>query len=142
VIYRERRIGFASSRNRRLQVLYSGRSSGSVPARRLTAVNDEPGLTDTIHFRTIDALQKALDQTYRRLIETARTDWKLLFAGREPADGSVSVRISDDELAEELGGIPHAGFGQQHRKSLNRKISRRLASADRRSKDNRSARTP
>jgi hypothetical protein len=60
--------------------------------------------------KTIEALQNALDQTYRQLLEAAKADWQLLFAGSDPTDSCVSVRISKQAVAEELAGLPRAGF--------------------------------
>ena len=39
------------------------------------------------HFR------HALDQSYRRLCEAARSDWERLF-GKDPADACVTVRVA------------------------------------------------
>jgi hypothetical protein len=40
--------------------------------------------------------QHALDQSYRRLCDAARSDWERLF-GRDPADACVTVRIAGAE---------------------------------------------
>jgi len=45
----------------------------------------------------IDGLQRALDQRYRRFIQTARADWERLFAGKDPTDACASVRVSPDQ---------------------------------------------
>ena len=65
---------------------------------------------DISQGKTIDALQLAIDQTYHHLVEIAKADWKRLFAGQDPADECVTVRVSDDEIADELAGVPRAAF--------------------------------
>ena len=67
-------------------------------------------LTDIGQCRTIESLQGALDQTYRRLIDQAKADWKQLFATSDPSDNSVSVHVSKEQMSEELAAIPRAGF--------------------------------
>ena len=64
-------------------------------------MNKEPSLTDTSQIRTIEMLQHALDNTYRRLVETAKADWQRLFAEPDPADmakicGSDSRKVQDN----------------------------------------------
>jgi hypothetical protein len=88
-------------------------------------MSKDPGLTHISHSRTIEALHKALDETYRQLLESAKSDWQRLFAGLDPSDASVTVRISEDELAEELAGIPRAGFLSLRKPAINRKVRRR-----------------
>jgi hypothetical protein len=77
--------------------------------------------------RTIESLHKALDQTYRHLLETAKTDWQRLFAGSDPGDDSVSVRISKEQIAEELAGTPTAALLHRQKKSLKHGGRRRVA---------------
>jgi hypothetical protein len=79
------------------------------------------------HCRSIESLQKALDQTYRYLLETAKADWQRLFAGQEPSDDSVSVRISKEEIAEELAGMPRAARIHKRDKPAKSSGRRRLA---------------
>ena len=79
-------------------------------------MNKQPSLTDTDRIRTIEVLQKALDQTYRRVLETAKADWDRLFAGQDPSDGSIRVRISNAEMVEELAGIPRTALAQARRR--------------------------
>lgn len=83
------------------------------------------GLTDISQCRTIDALQNALDEAYRRLVETAKADWNRLFAGQDPGDDSVTVRVSKDQIPEELAGLPRTGFVPVYRKPINRRSSQR-----------------
>lgn len=41
-----------------------------------------------------DGLNKALENKYSRILRTAGTEWDRRFAGRDPSDACVSVRIS------------------------------------------------
>jgi hypothetical protein len=44
--------------------------------------------------RLIDGLRQALDMNYSRLLETAKRQWENNFAGKDPSDACVSVRVS------------------------------------------------
>lgn len=85
------------------------------------------GLTEISQRKTIEALQKALDQTYRQLLETAKADWQRLFAAQDPADPFVTIRISESEIADELAGMPRAGLVSLPPRLGNGKVRRRLA---------------
>jgi len=61
----------------------------------------KPGLTGTTQSRTIEALQKALDRTYREMLKAAQEDWQLLFGGQDPANTSITVRISKTGVARD-----------------------------------------
>jgi hypothetical protein len=41
----------------------------------------------------MEDLHYALDDTYRRLLTTAKTDWQRLFGGQDSSDSCVSVQI-------------------------------------------------
>lgn len=41
-----------------------------------------------------EGLQQTLHQKYRRILQAAGAEWERRFAGREPSDACVSVRIS------------------------------------------------
>jgi hypothetical protein len=41
----------------------------------------------------VAGLERALDRTYRSLLKTAQRRWEQSFAGKEPSDACVSVRI-------------------------------------------------
>jgi hypothetical protein len=90
-------------------------------------MSTKPEVTRLSRCRTIESLHQALDQTYRYLVETAKADWQRLFAGQDPTDDSVSVRVSKDEIAQELAGTPRAGLIRKQRKMVNRNSDRRLA---------------
>ena len=90
-------------------------------------MSNEPGLTEKRWSLTIEALHKALNQTYQQFLETARTDWERLFEGQDPGDNSTRVRVSFSEMTEELAGIPRAGFARIRTKRINGKVRRHPA---------------
>ena len=58
--------------------------------------------------RLIDGLRQALNLNYARLLETARQEWEHNFAGKDPSDACVSVRITSGDsqsLSLPCGGI-------------------------------------
>jgi len=55
--------------------------------------------------RLISGLRQALDLNYGRVLATASAQWDRNFAGKDPSDACVRVRISS--------GIPCAGILQQ-----------------------------
>jgi hypothetical protein len=57
----------------------------------------------------------ALDQTYRRLRETAQADWKRLL-GADPADACVTVRIQTDRSTATRG----SGFLKSRRQRVSK----------------------
>jgi hypothetical protein len=44
--------------------------------------------------RLIDGLRQGLEINYSRLLETAKRQWENNFAGNDPSDACVSVRVS------------------------------------------------
>ena len=48
----------------------------------------------------IAGLERALDLSYRCLIRAARAEWDSRFAGKEPSDACVTVRITERETNE------------------------------------------
>ena len=52
--------------------------------------------------RLITGLRQALDVNYARVLASARTRWEAHFAGNDPSDSCVSVRISS---GKPLAGI-------------------------------------
>ena len=86
-----------------------------------------PGLTEFSQRRSIEALHQALDHTYRLLLETAKADWKRLFAGQDPRDSCVNVHISEEQMADELAAVPHARLVPIRSKRISGKVRRRLA---------------
>jgi hypothetical protein len=79
------------------------------------------------HRRTIESLQRLLDERYQYLLQTAKADWHRLFADEDPTDTCVSVHISTSAIADELSAAPRAGFLPARAKPTNGKVRRRLA---------------
>lgn len=54
------------------------------------------GLTESelIKFEINASFENAIDQSFRRVLETARAVWERKFAGQEASDACVSVRIA------------------------------------------------
>jgi hypothetical protein len=69
-------------------------------------------LTDTVidSHRLIAGLRQALDMNYARVLAAAQTRWEAHFAGNDPSDACVSVRISS--------GKPMAGILRKSAGSL------------------------
>lgn len=87
-----------------------------------------PGLSQISHCKSIESLQRALDQTYHYLLAAAKADWQRLFADKDPSDSCVTVRISAEDMVDELAGIPRAGVVPiRPPKPINGKVRRRLA---------------
>lgn len=68
-----------------------------------------------LRLETLEGLQQSLDKRFRRLIETARTDWERLFAGKHPGDACVSVNIID--IDPRMKSVPGSGFLKSRRQS-------------------------
>jgi hypothetical protein len=51
-------------------------------------------IDDTDNRRLINGLRTALDMNYSRLLGTAAKEWERNFAGKDPSDACVSVRVS------------------------------------------------
>jgi hypothetical protein len=47
-----------------------------------------------LEYETLERLKRAIETSYQRLIESAREEWERRFAGKDPSDDSVSIRIS------------------------------------------------
>jgi hypothetical protein len=67
-------------------------------------------------IRLIDSLKHALDVNYARLRATAQQQWEHNFAGNDPSDACVSVRITSSD--SERTTLPCAGILRRGRKSL------------------------
>jgi hypothetical protein len=67
---------------------------------------------DAENRRLIDALRQALDLNYSRLLETAQQQWEHNFAGKNPSDACVSVRVTSGD------SLPTAGILRRGRRSL------------------------
>jgi len=73
---------------------------GAIPA-FLNRAMDMPLKTHDSNFidshRLIAGLKHALDLNYARVLDSARQQWERNFAGKDPSDACVSVRITSGE---------------------------------------------
>jgi hypothetical protein len=78
----------------------------------MNTVEQTSALPDSIinSHRLITGLKHALDVNYSRVLTTARSQWEQNFAGKDPSDSCVSVRISS--------GKPLAGVLKKSSRSL------------------------
>ncbi|MDP9098669.1 MAG: hypothetical protein M3N48_06700 [Verrucomicrobiota bacterium] len=58
--------------------------------------------TDTDTRRLIAGLRQALNMNYGRVLATAQTRWEQNFAGKDPSDACVTVRVNS---GKPLAGI-------------------------------------
>jgi hypothetical protein len=70
----------------------------------MNTVDQTSVLSDSIidSHRLITGLRHALDVNYARVLSMAQTRWEQNFAGKDPSDSCVSVRISS---GKPLAGI-------------------------------------
>jgi hypothetical protein len=68
--------------------------------------------------RLIAGLRQALEMNYARVLATAQTQWEQNFAGKDPSDACVTVRINS--------GKPLAGILKKTSRSLLGGASQRL----------------
>src|SRR5437660_9309122 len=61
-----------------------------------------------IKYELIEGFQRAIDNSYRRLRETARHEWESRFAGKDPSDASVSIRVGPFGIQSPV--LPCAGY--------------------------------
>jgi len=71
---------------------------------------------DTDNRRLIDGLRQALDMNYARLLETAKKECERNFAGKDPSDACVSVRVGSGD-SQRLS-LPCAGILRKRGRSL------------------------
>lgn len=71
---------------------------------------------DAENRRLIDGLRQALDSNYARLLKTAAQQWERNFAGKDPSDACVSVRVTCGD--SQKPSLPCAGILRRRRKSL------------------------
>jgi hypothetical protein len=78
----------------------------------MNTVDHTSALSDSIinSHRLITGLKHALDVNYTRVLAAAQTRWEENFAGKDPSDSCVSVRISS--------GKPLAGILKKSSRSL------------------------
>jgi len=74
--------------------------------------------------RLISGLRQALDLNYARLLDGAKNEWDRKYAGKDPSDACVSVRIrsgGSEKIALSCGGIlkrPGQSFLNGNRRRL------------------------
>jgi hypothetical protein len=64
---------------------------------------------EMLKIEIAEGLHHALDKNFRRMRENARREWETRFAGTDPSDACVSVRIHTAPQAK-LSVLPAAGF--------------------------------
>jgi hypothetical protein len=64
---------------------------------------------EVLKIEIAEGLQRALDKNFQRVRENARRQWEGRFAGSDPSDACVSVRINMAPQAR-LSLVPAAGF--------------------------------
>jgi hypothetical protein len=47
-----------------------------------------------LEYETLERLKRAIEISYRRLFESAAREWEQRFAGQDPSDACVTVRIN------------------------------------------------
>lgn len=53
-------------------------------------------VTELTNLEHACGLERAIDRSVRRLVENAHREWNRRFAGKDPSDACVSVRIHED----------------------------------------------
>jgi hypothetical protein len=78
----------------------------------MKTVDHTSALSESIidNHRLITGLRHALDLNYARVMAAAQTRWEQNFAGKDPSDSCVSVRVGS--------GKPLAGILKRSSKSL------------------------
>jgi hypothetical protein len=75
-------------------------------------------------YEVIEGLERALDRTYRHLLQTAQRRWESTFAGKDPSDATVTVRI--EGARPEKRCLPGAGFLKVGKVTLRDRAKRAL----------------
>jgi hypothetical protein len=89
-------------------------------------VEDQKATTsDLTNLEVTLRLQYALDQNYRQILERARNEWERKFAGSDPSDACVSVRIKQPASGSRGDAKPRAGFhAKKSRRSSGKPVKR------------------
>ena len=77
-----------------------------------------------LEYETVEGLKRAIDNSSRRLLESARDEWERRFAGKDPRDACVSVRITGLDPAAQVQGVPGSGFVQTTQRSQRQRKSK------------------
>ena len=85
-------------------------------------MNTDLQTQDADNRRLINGLRQALDMNYARLLETAKQQWERNFAGKDPSDACVSVRVTPGD-SERLS-LPCAGILRKRGRSLRNESGR------------------
>jgi hypothetical protein len=64
---------------------------------------------ELLKIEIAEGVHRALDKNFQRVRENARREWESRFAGSDPSDACVSVRIKMAPQAR-LSLVPAAGF--------------------------------
>jgi hypothetical protein len=57
---------------------------------------------ELIKLELIEGLQCAIDQNYHRLFEAAKAQWERNFAGNDPSDACVRIRVTTIEETQTM----------------------------------------
>ena len=63
-----------------------------------------------LKYELIEGLQRAIDDCYRRVRRTARQEWESRFAGNDPSDACISIRIDSIPAEASMTALPCAGY--------------------------------
>jgi hypothetical protein len=91
-------------------------------------VEDQKATTsDLTNLEVTLRLQYAIDQNYRQILERARSEWERKFAGPDPSDACVSVRIKQPASDSRGDPKPRAGFQAKKSRRSGGKTVKRFA---------------
>src|SRR6266567_3601687 len=91
-----------------------------------TGRRDDRAIQDQmIKYELIEGLQRSIDNSYRRLRETARHEWESRFAGKDPSDACVSIRVGPSGIQSPV--LPCAGYLPKPLRPCNGQTRPRLA---------------
>jgi hypothetical protein len=80
-----------------------------------------------IKCELIEGLQRSIDNSYRRLFESAKQEWERRFAGKDPSDDCVNVRINSITAETPAKALPRAGYLPKPLRPRNGQTRPRLA---------------
>jgi hypothetical protein len=79
-------------------------------------MHTELKIHDGENQRLVDGLRQALNANYAQLLKTARHDWERHFAGNDPSDACVSVRVTSGDSPK--SSLPCGGVLRRPGRSL------------------------
>src|SRR5438876_7221545 len=80
-----------------------------------------------VKWEMSEGLKWAIDNSYRRLLDAARHEWEQRFAGPNPSDACVSVRISSPASEASSSTVRCAGYLPKRISPRGGKMQPRLA---------------